>query len=94
MQEIIYRLALWVILVNYYLNVAAAADSFSTIYGANKKIFSQLNGAHLKFAVANVNMLTVSMWLDNKLLQRCKSDSTYCEHVEHGTRRKLHSNWK
>jgi ABC-type transporter MlaC component len=47
MQGIICCLALLVILVNYYLNEAAAAESFSTIYGANKKMFSQLNGAHL-----------------------------------------------
>jgi hypothetical protein len=54
MQAIIYCLAL-IIPLNFYLN-ASAADSFPTIHGANEKLIGQLNGAHLKFAVANVNM--------------------------------------
>ena len=55
MQAIIYFLAL-IIPLNFYLN-ASAADSFPTIHGANEKLIDgHLNGAHLKFAVANVNM--------------------------------------
>nr|CAH0112523.1 unnamed protein product [Daphnia galeata] len=60
MQAIIYRLALLVILVNYYLNGAAASDSVSTTYGAHKKMFGQLNGAHLKFVAVHLPP-TVSM---------------------------------
>jgi hypothetical protein len=56
MQGIICCLALLVILVNYYLNVAAASDSVSTTYGAHKKMFGQLNGAHLKFVAVHVNI--------------------------------------
>jgi hypothetical protein len=52
MSKLISRLA-FVIVVNCYLGLAATADSSPSLI-ANKN-FGQLNGAHLKFAVAHVN---------------------------------------
>ena len=56
MFQLVSRL-IFLIMVNCYLS--EAADSFLTL-GAKKNL-SQLNGAHLKFAVAHVNMITISL---------------------------------
>ncbi len=40
------------VVVNYYLRLAATADSSPNMIAKN---FGQLNGAHLEFVVAHVN---------------------------------------
>ena len=53
MQELILG---FLVLVNCYLNEAAKADDLSSpTLGVNKN-FGHLNGAHLTFAVAHVNI--------------------------------------